>query len=101
LFSLTLHFCAIPDDKSSKTFQLVFQRLQVPMPHQYHHQIVRWSCSGDRPIRYRFQIIDTATGSSPISRAQWDFETFRGLLDFLEKYFPEIDIAGIPFQVAA
>lgn len=72
----------------------------APNHYHYQHQIVRWNRSGDRRARYRLQIVEVATGSSPIHRAQWDFETFRGLLTFLSKYFPEIDVAAVQFQMA-
>jgi len=98
LFSLTLQKPEILDDENINFW---FLKSVSPMkPHQYRHQIFRWKTANDPIARYRLHIEAIALSGESIHRAQWEFETFRGLLTFLNRHFPEIDAGSIQFQVA-
>lgn len=74
-------------------------------PH-YRHQIIRWNGTSSEASRYQLQVFELGEHGQPLHRAQWSFATFRGLLTFLSKHFPDsalLSKAGEPsieFRVA-
>lgn len=71
----------------------------------YRHQVVRWNGTSQQAAKYQLQVISLGHAGQPIHRANWNFETFRGLLNFLKKHFPDSDllnqtvISAVQFQV--
>lgn len=65
----------------------------------YRHQIIRWNGAIPQTRRYQLQVFELGEYGQPMHRAQWSFETFRGLLNFLGKHFPDsalLSEAGTP-----
>ena len=71
-------------------------------PQSYRHQIIRWNGDRQQLGKYQLQIIAIDHDGNPLHRAEWNFETFRGLLTFLKTYFPDSDylekINRLPIQ---
>lgn len=58
-------------------------------PQDYRHQIIRWNGSYDQLSRYQLRIVAIDQDGQPLHRAEWNFETIRGLLSFLQRHFPD------------
>lgn len=68
----------------------------------YRHQIIRWNGSCHQAAKYQLQVIELCESGKTTHRANWNFETFRGLMTFVEKHFPDCDVlnqAAIQFRV--
>ncbi len=57
-------------------------------PKCFQYQIVALNASVHQRNRYQLQITELNQYGYPLQRAQWQFQTLRGLLAFLEKHFP-------------
>lgn len=55
---------------------------------RYQHRILRSNGTSPLDGKYRLQIAEVTPTGQPISQAQWHFQTLKGLLSFIERYFP-------------
>lgn len=59
---------------------------------EYRHQIIRLNGSTLQTAKYQLEICRINANGSPLQRAQWNFQTFRGLISFLQRHFPDSEI---------
>ncbi|XGV98635.1 MAG: hypothetical protein ACAF41_06785 [Leptolyngbya sp. BL-A-14] len=55
---------------------------------RYQHCILRLNGTSQINGKYRLQIAEVTSSGQPVSRAQWHFQTLKGLLSFIERHFP-------------
>jgi len=57
-------------------------------PQNYRHQIIRLNGADPQAAKYQLQMFELGQQRQPRYRAQWSFQTYKGLLAFLKTYFP-------------
>jgi len=60
-------------------------------PKHFQHQIVRLNGANQPLGKYQLKISSLDANGEP-QRAQWNFQTFKGLLKFVQKHFPDSDL---------
>jgi hypothetical protein len=74
-------------------------------PPRYHHRIVCLNGLEQGIGKYQLQLSEISQHGRLLQRARWNFSTFKGLLTFLRKYFPDSELLShevsqcIQFQV--
>lgn len=58
---------------------------------RYQHRILRSNGPSQLNGKYRLQIAEVTPAGRPVSHAQWHFQTLKGLLSFIDRYFPADD----------
>jgi len=56
------------------------------------HQVIQLRGCDREIAKYQLLIFETGQYGEPLHRAKWSFRTFRGLLSFLKKHFPDSDL---------
>jgi len=68
----------------------------------YQHRIVRLNGAETPQAKYQLQVAAIAPGGKLLYRAQWQFQTLKGLRRFLQKHFPDSPVlqetAGVRMQ---
>jgi hypothetical protein len=61
-------------------------------PTRYQHQIICLNGSNPQSGKYQLQISEINSNGRLLQRARWNFRTFKGLMVFLQRHFPESEL---------
>ena len=56
------------------------------------HKVIRLNDRDRQAAKYQLLIFETGQHGEPLHHIKWSFRTFRGLLVFLQKHFPDSDL---------
>ena len=86
---LTIEQRKITDDSDIQAFTTPGS---LSMSHNYQHRIVRLTGAKQQVGTYQLHISQVGQPGQSTHRAQWNFQTFKGLLTFLRKHFPDSEL---------
>jgi hypothetical protein len=56
------------------------------------HKVIRLNDRDRQAAKYQLLVFETGQHGEPLHHIKWSFRTFRGLLSFLQKNFPDSDL---------